>query len=98
MLSSFVTNRQTAWLLYNEAQSWNTQPSKLLGVSEWYTAFCLDQAINYWGTFVSSELDKIEAKTAKATEAKRQARLQVLLSPEGEMPKGQFADPALMFA
>lgn len=99
MSNSFVANRQTAWLLYNEAKTWNTQPSSILRIEEWYIAYCLDQAVNYWGTYVTNELEKIEAKTAKAAEARRHARLQSLLAEDGADPaQGQFADPALMFA
>lgn len=92
-----MQNKQTAWLLYNEARAWRTSPSKLLAIDDWYTGYCFDQAINYWGSYVESELDKVEGKDSKATHQARQTRLQGLLA-EGDTPSsGQFADPALLF-
>lgn len=98
MLPPFVENRQSAWLLYNEAKTWSTNPATVLGITDWYVSYCLNQAISYWGTYVENQLDMIEAKTAQATADKRQARLQQLLSDDTEKPKGSFADPALLFS
>lgn len=99
MWSSFVGNRLTAWLLYNDAQSWRVRPSQLLDIDDSYVAYCLDQAINYWGKTIENDLDKVEGKNDKDTENKRKAVLNGYLypSPSGEASKGRFADPALMF-
>jgi hypothetical protein len=98
MCSSFVANRQSAWLLYTQAKTWSVRPSDLLNIDDWYTSYCLDQAIAYWGTFVETELDRIEGDKPKVVEQKRKAKLHELLGTEGETPSGQFADPALMFS
>jgi hypothetical protein len=44
-------------------------------------------------------MEKVEGKTEKDTEQRRKAVLNGYLYPNGEggKPKGQFADPALMF-
>jgi hypothetical protein len=98
MSSSFVANRLTAWLLYNEASSWSVRPSTLLDLQDPYTAFCFDQAINYWGKTIEGELEKVEGKNAKDTELRRKSILEKYLYPDGDgSSKHQFSDPALMF-
>jgi hypothetical protein len=36
-----------------------------------YDAFCIDEAVAYFGNVIGSEMSHIEAKTAKQTEAKQ---------------------------
>lgn len=100
--SSFVSNRQTSWLLYNDALTWGVRPSKLLNIKDPYTQYCFDQAINYWGKYVEGQLDRIEGDDSAEIERKRTSRLSQLLYPDAEEAPpartGQFADPALLFA
>jgi len=69
--------------LYQEAKTWGTRPSTLLGVDEPYAAYCLDQAVSAWGGYIVSELEKVEGKDEKKVAAKRQRRLlQLLEAPD----------------
>ena len=73
-----------------------------------YVAYCFDEAVYMWGTYVDSELDQAgdDEKTKKAMAkavAARQRRLSTLMveGPQGEeieapVSKGQFRDPASM--
>lgn len=44
---------------------WKVKPSNLVGISDEYLAYCLDEAIYHWGSFVQGKLDEIEAKNSK---------------------------------
>lgn len=67
------------WGLYQSAKLWNTRPSQLVDIEEPYEAYCFDEAVATWGTYVSNELEKIEGKDQKAVERKRNAKLNQLL-------------------
>jgi len=65
-----------------------------------YRAYCFDQAVSYYGTWVESELDKLQKQdkeTNRLIEA-RKRKLEQILSPRSDKPKpGQFIDPAEFF-
>lgn len=75
-----------------EAQLWRVRPSELVGIEDPYAAYCFDQAVGEFGSYVKHELEKIEGKNAKAVEGKRKVRLQALLSAD---PKAKFAQPVV---
>ena len=89
------------WILYGEARRWKVPPSELLGLEPGsYDAFCLNQAVNYLGSHIESELDKVGQKKdskQRSNEAARQRRLEALLTPKGKERKGQYMDPAVIF-
>lgn len=58
---------------------WGVRPSNLLGIDDPYRAYCLDEAVGSWGTYVTNELDKIDGKTDKEVSRKRKNRLLYLL-------------------
>ena len=80
------------------------RPSQLLGLaSDSYEAYCLDEAVIYFGLMVESELDEA-AQGKKSREQRRaeQARKRVMdriLGEEDQKKQGSssFADPAQMF-
>ena len=78
------------------------RPSRLLGlVANSYEAYCLDEAVAFFGQYVESEIEKVGHKPAKGegrTIAARKAKLEKLLEtkPKTETKTG-FADPALLF-
>lgn len=78
------------------------RPSSLLGLAgKSYEAYCLDEAVAFFGQYVEAELEKVGHKPAKGegrTIAARKARLEKLLKTNTE-DKGKtgFADPALLF-
>jgi hypothetical protein len=70
-----------------------------LHIEDPYVAFCLNQAIGYWGISIENAMDEVEGKTAKETTAKRRAVLQRWLAEDddnAQSPSG-FADPAMFF-
>lgn len=75
-----------------EAQLWRVRPSELVGIEDPYIAYCFDQAVGEWGSYIRSELSQIEGKNAKAVEGKRTLRLKALLSDD---PKAKFAQPVV---
>ena len=78
-------------------------PSELLGLTRGsYEAYCLDEAIWYFGTIVESELEKAsqprkKAKGQASAEAARKRVLDKYFGKEGAAPQ-QFMDPAALFS
>lgn len=67
------------WSLYNTSKQWSKRPSEMVGITEEYTAFCFDEAVGLWGSYVVNELEKIEGKNEKEVTRKRHQRLLKLL-------------------
>ena len=87
------------WVSFQMAQTYHVRPSELLlgavGPENDYQAYCLDEAIYFFGSHIESELTKAEEK-AKRPAAKISARQRVLvkyLGKESDQKSG-FADPA----
>lgn len=77
-------------------------PSEILGLTRGsYEAWCLDEAVWYFGTVVEGELEKAgqPRKKPKGAAQAEAARKRVLNKyfPEEPGAKKQFADPAAMF-
>lgn len=78
-------------------------PDPRSGSSEYqyYLAYCFDEAVIAWGNYVTDQLERVEAKTPKETERRRQSRFQALMAkndPEGTpAPKGMYRDPMSLF-
>jgi hypothetical protein len=68
----------------------------MVGVDDEYVAYCLDQAVNYFGSQLSERLESVDAKTPAEGKRKRQQILDAVLTP-GAKPKGRFMDPAAKF-
>jgi hypothetical protein len=63
-----------------------------------YEAYCLDEAVWYFGTIVQSEVEKAGQKKVKGqarTESARKRVLDKYLTPAGKGGSG-FADPAAL--
>lgn len=82
-----------------DAKTWNCRPSDLLAITDEYVAFCVDQAIGYFGRVVEAELEAVEGKTDTERSQKRDRVLQRYIGEnDDEKPRrGQFADPTAMF-
>jgi len=63
----------------------------MLGVSDVWTAFCLDRAVHAFGSVLQSELDGVEGKTAQEITRKRERILRTWLEL-----KQQFRNPSGM--
>lgn len=62
----------------------------MMGIEDPYAAFCFDQAVGEFGSYVKHEVQSIEGKNAKAVEGKRKIRLKALLDSDS---KAKFAQP-----
>lgn len=82
-----------------DAKTWNCRPSDLLNIQDDYVAYCLDQAVGYFGRTLENELEKAgsDAKNNADAEWKRRAVLDRYLGDNDKPQRGQFADPAAMF-
>lgn len=72
------------WGLYQNSKLWGTLPSKIMGVKGKYRAYCFDEAVSTWGTFITNELEKIEGKSDKEVNRKRRNKLMLLLQVPDE--------------
>lgn len=64
-----------------------------------YVAYCLDEAVIYFGLTVEAKLDEAGHKPSKEERRARAARekiMDTLFDPESKKTSG-YADPALMF-
>lgn len=82
-------------MLWQQSQATHLPPSDLLGLTRGsYEAYCFDQAVWYFGTTITSELEKAGHKPQKGERAMESARKRVLKKYLGETSKQQYADPS----
>lgn len=82
-----------------DAKTWNCRPSDLLAIEDSYVAYCLDQAVGFFGRHLDAELEKVgsDAKNDEEAKWKRQQILDKYFEEEDKKPRpGRFADPAGM--
>lgn len=79
----------------------NRTPSELIGLTAGsYEAYCLDEAVWFFGTHLSNALEKAGQKRAKGAGKTESARKRVLakyLDDRKKPQSKQYADPALLF-
>jgi hypothetical protein len=73
------------WSIFNQAKQWAVRPSALVNITDDYKAYCFDEAICYWGMYVTNELEKIEGKNEKEVSRKRHNRLLKLIKAPDSM-------------
>ena len=62
-------------------------------------AYCLDEAVWYFGVTIQHELEKVGHKPSAKEKAAEAARMRIIRKYlEGPDAKGMYADPALLFA
>lgn len=76
------------------SKTWRVRPSELYCVDDPYEAFRFDRAVWQFGTALTSELDKQEAKTSKETEKKRKAVFDKWMGSSASAGNKGFRDPA----
>jgi len=89
-----------AWTLYLQAKEWGRAPSQALGITNTYEAFCLDEAIWWFGNYVEKAVAKAAESTGKKdTDKKRAMRaereFQKLLGLEPERSQFATAQPTI---
>ena len=72
MWNPFVSSATSIWETYQTAKLWRVRPSELLGVSDPWTAYCLDNAVAHFGNALTAELDAVEGKNSKEINKKRE--------------------------
>lgn len=86
-------------MLWQKSRAVKCRPSKFLGLrSDSYEAYCLDEAVIYFGLALENMLQEAGQKPSKG-DRKAQAAREALLNKvfgKGEGSSG-YADPALMF-
>ena len=86
-------------MLWQKSKAVSARPSELIGLpSDSYEAYCLDEAVIYFGMSLEADLEQAghkPSKQEKRAEAMRKARLDQVFGTK-ESGSG-FADPALMF-
>lgn len=89
-------------MLWQKAKALGQRPSTLLGVENDYVAYCLDEAVVYFGMSLENMLESAGRKPSKEERRATQARERLIekIFDEGkEKTKGSgFADPATMFS
>lgn len=87
-------------MLWHKARSVRTPPSELLGLEKGsYEAYCLDEAVIYFGSSLENKLQEAGHKPSKEerrAKAAREAILRKIFAQDDDKGTG-FADPALMF-
>lgn len=82
-----------------DAKTWGVRPSDLVAIEDDYVAYCLDQAVGYFGRTLEAELEKAgsDAKNDSDAEWKRNRVLSSFLDDDDKPVRGTFSDPAAMF-
>lgn len=80
------------WGVYQLSQSLTIRPSELLGIEDAYVAYCLDEAVTVFGSYVTNKLEEVEGKP-KEREKKRKAILGELLKLPDEQRFRPFRRP-----
>lgn len=62
-----------------EAQTWKSRPSVLMGITDSYVAYCLDEAASEWGNHIRGKLDEVEGPNPKAIAGRQTVILRKLL-------------------
>lgn len=72
---------------------WNCRPSELFNIENDYHAYCFDEVVGLWGSYVTSELEAIEGKSDKEVASKRHRRLLQLLQAPDEVRFRSLRNP-----
>lgn len=60
------------WELYRRAERWGQPPSSLMGIDNQFLAWCLDEAVDTFGTTVESRVRQAGKSTGKSDTEKMQ--------------------------
>lgn len=87
-------------MLWQKSKALSCRPSELLGlVGHSYEAYCLDEAVVFFGMSLEQMLDEAGHKASKEerkVKAARERLMKKIFDPEEKQGTG-FADPAAMF-
>ena len=69
----------------------------LLDVDDPYAAYCLDEAVSYFGNMVEGELNQCEGSGNDLNRARQTVLDSYFKEPDSTPTKGMYADPAMFF-
>jgi hypothetical protein len=72
------------------SKSLKTRPSELMGIVDTYRAYCFDEAVVTFGSFVSDKLSSVNGKNEASIRGQQELLLSKLLS---QSAKAMFATP-----
>lgn len=81
-----------SWVLFNQSKTWRCRPSEILGVTDPYSAFCVDEAVYYVGISIQNELNEVEGREKDPKKARRKVE-SYLNNRLGIKPKFAVARP-----
>lgn len=91
---------QQTWLLWQKSRALRVRPSEILCLElDSYEAYCLDEAVVFFGLQLENLLEKAghkPGKEEKRAQAARERILDTIFDNDAKKSSG-FADPALMF-
>jgi hypothetical protein len=67
------------WQTFQAAKRWGTTPSALLHINDPYLAYCVDEAVGYFGSHIEQALDEVKGKNDKIKNSKRENLLRKYL-------------------
>lgn len=72
---------------------WSCRPSELLSISDEYVAYCLDEAVYYFGKHVETELASIKQTKNEKSERYEARKHREFLRLLGAQDQIQYASP-----
>jgi len=61
------------------AEAYGRRPSDFFNIEDEYAAWCFDEAVHRWGSFVQGELAKVDGKNRQQIEGRQERVLRRLL-------------------
>lgn len=90
-----VTEPSRSWQLYSQAKQWGQRPSALIGITDDYVAFCVDEAVFVFGVAVEGELASIQRGTSESDELYSHRRRMAFLKMLEAEDQIKFASPRI---
>ena len=86
-------------MLWHKSKAIGVRPSELINLDDGYVAYCLDEAVIFFGLQLEHMLEEAgQGKVGKEERKAKAARERVINKVFGdEKASSGFADPALMF-
>jgi hypothetical protein len=82
------------WNVFSLSQEAGVPPSRLMHIEDSYAAYCFDEAVLQWGSYVSAEVRKAgegkKSSKEKGLEAKQDRKFRQLMEVPDEV---RFASP-----
>lgn len=60
------------WQLWLQSEKWRTLPSDILSIEDAYVAYCINEAVFWFGTEVERRVDKARESKGKTDTGKKQ--------------------------